>query len=68
MTPDDETAIPGSFCQAASRQDLPGGHCSLGMTMARCQVRPRSGEDRNRMQWFMWGRHTRGPPYRVVIW
>jgi hypothetical protein len=38
------------------------------MTAARFQVRPRSGEDRNMMQWFMSGAHTRCPPYCVVIW
>src|SRR6266568_1935434 len=68
MTPDEETAIPGSFCQAACRQNLPGGHCFLGMTMAWPQVLPRSGDDRNRMQWFIRAWHTRCPPYWVVIW
>src|SRR5205814_772658 len=68
MTPEEETANPGSFCQWASLQNLAGGHCRLGMTTAWLQVRPRSGEDRNRTQWFMSGAHTRCPPYCVVIW
>jgi len=67
MTPEEETANPGSFCQWASLQNLAGGHCRLGMTTAWLQVRPRSGEDRNRMQWFMSGLQTRCPPYCVVI-
>src|SRR5215472_16580175 len=68
MTPEEETAIPGSFCQWASLQNLAGGHCRLGMTTARPHARPRSGEDRNRTQWFMSVLHTRCPPYCVVIW
>src|SRR5215472_4528786 len=68
MTPEEETAIPGSFCQWASLQNLAGGHCRLGMTTAWLQVRPRSGEDRNMMQWFISVLHTRCPPYCVVIW
>jgi len=38
------------------------------MTMLACQVLPRSGDDRNTMQWFMCGRHAEGPPNWVVIW
>jgi hypothetical protein len=38
------------------------------MTMLARQILPRSGDDRNKMQWFMCGRHADGPPYRVVIW
>src|SRR5579871_52304 len=68
MIPEEDTAIPGSFCQWASLQNLAGGHCRLGMTAAWLQVRPRSGEDRSRMQWFMSVAHTRCPPYCVVIW
>src|SRR5215469_5917641 len=68
MTPDADTASTGSFCQAAWRQALPGGHCRGFMTMLPCHVLPRFAEDRNRMQCCMCGRHTEGPPYWVVIW
>jgi hypothetical protein len=67
MTPDAETASTGSFCQIALRHARRGGHLHLFMTMLVCQVMPRSGDDRNRMQCSMCRRHTEGPPYRVVI-